>query len=278
MRILSDLGVGVGDLPAGTPPNIVSLIGANQGNGTQRWWFFEKGYQTFWKSLVKKARIRVKLAEPVTGLVVKKFHKHTFWVVTTSKRKYWFDRVIVATTPRAAMHFLPEGPQKELLATAMVKAPPNDVFISRVSGVKDAGFPLQAAWWPVEMGLGSLDLVNPEAGGGPIKPFFWQKRHPENVMMIATYTLSNEIPPEASYEVIQQYSVSRLGFSVEQQIAHERFYFPPSPGDRVAWNASWQELQGENGMFFIGEAFTGSGVPAIAVGLSRLMPQFFPDR
>ena len=31
-------------------------------------------------------------------------------------------------------------------------------------------------------------------------------------------------------------------------------------------------------MFFIGEAFTGSGVPAIAVGLSRLMPQFFPDR
>ena len=65
------------------------------------------------------------------------------WKLTTSKKKYKFDQVIVATTPRAAQYFLPEGEQKELLATAIARTPPNDVYLARVSGYDETGLPVK---------------------------------------------------------------------------------------------------------------------------------------
>ena len=110
VRILQHLGVTADQLPPDTPANIFSLMSANNGAGTQRWWFFKKGYQVFWKTLKAHAGIRVKLNEPVLSMDLTYPGGATEWVLTTDKKSYQSDKVIVATTPRAAMHFVPESP------------------------------------------------------------------------------------------------------------------------------------------------------------------------
>ncbi len=272
-RILKYLGVGVEDLPEGTPPNIVSLLAANDGEGTQRWWFFKDGYQTFWKELVKRAGIKVKLSEPVVSLAMTTEGEDNVWMVETDENIYQFDRVIVATTPRAAMNFLPEGPRKDLLSTAIVRVPPNDVYLTTISGYENTGLPEQAAFWPEALGLGGTELIDPEVGSA-VKPFFWQKRHVEDVAFVATYTLSAEITPEQSFAAVQQYGAG-YGVTLNEQIDHKRFFFPPTPEDLLTWRATWPSYQGQDDLYFVGEAFTGSGVPAIAIGLTKFVAQYF---
>ncbi|WP_159455691.1 FAD-dependent oxidoreductase [Pseudobacteriovorax antillogorgiicola] len=275
VRVLKSLGFGVNDLPPNTADNIVSLFAANKGKGSQRWWFFQKGYQTFWKKLVARERIRIKLSEPVTALNLVEAEGGRYWQVQTPKGSYEFDKVVAATTPRAAMHFLPDGPRKKILETAINRTPPNDVYLAEISGYDNAGLPEQAAWWPESLGLGSIDLLNPELGSA-VKPFFWQKRHRRDVIFVGTYTLSPEVNIDQAYASVEDYARSTLGFELTKKIAQRRYPFPAIPIDPVSWSEAWSSLQGKDGLIFIGEAFTGSGVPAITAGLSQLVPEFFP--
>lgn len=263
-----------GALPEGLPENIVSLMTANHGKGAQRWWFFKNGYQNFWKNLAYYGGIQVQTANSVLSMVRKETGRGKVWWLNTRRGRRIFDKVIVATTPKTAMKFLPEGPSKELLKTAIARVPPNDVFLAMVSDFSGTGFPERSAWWSDGFGLGSLELVDP-LKGGPVKPVFWQKRHgSNNVVLIGTYTLSPEITPDQAFDAVNDYAQRELGFTLTERLAHERFFFPASPSDREAWTQGWERLQGEDGLYFIGEAFTGSGIPAIASGLQKMIPQF----
>lgn len=260
-------------LSESTPKNILSLLNANQGRGSQRWWFFKNGYQSFWKSLVKYAGIQVRAAEFVIDL--KRVHnaKRKGWLVKTENGSDYFDRVVIATTPRAAMNYLPDGESRELLQTAISRVPPNDVFLAKVEDFSQSGLPEQSAWWSDGFGLGTEGLIDPKQGG-MVKPVFWQKRYDKQIILVGTYTLSPKIRPEEAYQVVSRYAKEKLGFQLVERLNHRRFYFPALPQDSVAWRVGWQRLQGEQGLYFVGEAFTGSGIPAIAIGLQNIVPQF----
>ena len=271
IRIVSSFGVTAADLPQGTLPNIIELVEANP----QRWWFFKKGFHMFFKSLVRKQSISVRYRTKVTHLTFLPSPRK--WKLRTARRNFLFDKVIVTTPPSATVPFLFESAQKDLIQSAVSRAPPIDVFISRISGYKRTGLNDQEAIWPDGFGLGTRGLINP-ALGGTVKPFFWQKRHDRNIIVIGTYTLSPDISTATALQVCKEFASNELGFEMGRVFATERYFYPSTPMNRSTWIQGWQTLQGENGLYFFGEAFAGSGVPAITEAAARFIANYFPPK
>ena len=269
IRVLDFLEFSPTDLPDGTLPNVIALLSQTP----QRWWFFKRGYQKFLAKVVRKLRIRVRLRTTVDELKFMPALKK--WKLRTNRGSRLFDQVIVTTPPQATLSFLFEGAQKELISSAIPIAPPNDVFVVRVSGYADAGLEEIEAFWPNGLGLGSPSLVDSSVGG-VVKPTFWQKRFEQDILIVGTYTLSAEVSPEQALNACKNYASTVLGFEITGVLAHNRYFYPPSPRDVAAWLQGWDTLQGENGLYFFGEAFAGSGVPAITNSAARFIAQNFP--
>jgi hypothetical protein len=268
--MLRELGVTSSNVPEGTPPNVVSLL------NSQRWWFFERGYQTFWQSLVEKAKIDVKTEQQITSL--ERDAEMGKWVVHTTDDNpvHHFDLVLITTPPANTVEFLFDGPQRELLLSTGTP-PVNDAFIATVKNFEKCGLPEESAWWPSGFGQGSLDFVDPAFGGGPTKPVYWQKRHSgRDVIVVATYNFDIRTTPTEAFEVCKKFAQDVLGFEIEKEIHHERFPFPAYPLDPVSFAAGWSQLQGKDGLFVTGEAFSGSGVPAITQYSNFIIPLYFP--
>ena len=258
------------ELPDDAPPNLVSLFEA------QRWYFFERGYETFWNSLVEKTQLPVMTNASVSSLV--RDDSTEEWVVTVNEdSEYRFDHVVITTPPSPAVKFLPDGRQKSLLETETLNAPPNDVYLAPVRNYSLTGLPNQAAWFSEGFGLGSLDLVNATVGGTSTKCFFWQKRHAgADYMVVATYTLDPTTTTEQAWAECQDYAVHNYGITLGDYLRHRRYLFPAAAADPIAWAAEWATLQGQDNLVFTGEAFSGSGVPAVTFFASSFLPTLFP--
>lgn len=268
--LLRNLGVTAKTAPTGTPANIVSLL------RSQRWWFFSRGYQNFWKQLARQARIRVLTSSTVTAM--SREDSTAKWHVTLNSgyTPLKFDRVVVTSSPSDAILFLPDGPQKTLIASAISRAPPNDLFLVRTSRFFSRP-PRAISFWPEGKGLGSVDLINP-AVGGTIKPMFFQKRHKErSILLVATVNLNRSAPVDEVYDKCVTYAADILDIDITKRLYHSRYIFPSVPTDAAAWAAGWATLQGQDGLYFSGEAFSGTGVPAITSFSKRVIPVWFPD-
>ena len=268
IRVLSSFGFTAGDLPEGTLPNVVALFQ----DPSQRWWFLQRGFQKFLSRVVQKKRIRVRLRTRVQELRFVKAQQK--WRILTNRGRMFFDKVIVTTPTSATLPFLFEGAQKELIASAVPSAPPNDVFVVRTSRTwgSDCGKP--QAIWPDGFGLGSPSLIDPSVGG-VVKPTFWQQRYDQCVSVVGTYTLNKEITPEKALDACKRFASNVLSFEITKVLAHDHYFYPSSPQNVTAWLQGWASLQGENGLYFFGEAFAGSGVPAITSSASRFIAQHF---
>jgi hypothetical protein len=276
-RALTQLGVPASDIPA-TLPNLRSLFAAN----AQRWWFFENGYQTFFQSLADAAELNVELGSTVTSI------RHQLWrpvrpvSVTVTKsngttREHRFDKVIVTTPPGAAASMLPSGSlQGNLLLTAVAGGFPTNVYLAPVSGlplVATNNLPNPFAFWVKD------PRIEPSATALPAtRPFFWQRRFANPDYMILGVYNYQDVSTEASFGAVQSYASSTFGMTVGPYEHLISVKFPSAPKDFTAWTLGWTFLQGFQGMYFAGEAFQGSGVPAITQGLSSFVPKHFPDR
>ena len=265
-ELLRNLGVTPDSLPASTPSNIVSLL------SKPRWYFFERGYQTFWEELVKRATIPVH-----TNFAVESLDKLTGgeWQVTASDGTVFeFDNVIVTTAPQDAIPFVPPE-QAALLQTAVPQVPPNDVFVVKVNDINSVDTDVDndvVGFWPTGLGMGSLSVIDP-AFGGSTKPFFYLRRHERDVFVIATVTLG--VSPEDAFEAVKTYSKDTLDLEITEELFHERYYFPSGPVDSLAWSSGWATLQGKDGLWFNGESFAGSGIPRITQYTKQFVAQVF---
>ena len=256
-------------LPQTAPPNLVSLFQA------QRWYFFERGFETFYTAYVAKTNLSVWTHSPVT--ILTRMDATNEWIITVNGTdEYTFDYVVITTPPSDTVKFLPDGmPQKALFESDILPVPPNDVFLVPVENYT---LPNPAAWFTEGFGLGTADLVNP-AVGGATKCFFWQKRYATgNYMVVATYTLNfNFTSPLEVWSECQMFAADTYGLELgDDYLFHRRYIFPAAPRDSIAWTTQWTALQGQDNLFFTGEAFSGSGVPAIAAFASSFFPQVFP--
>lgn len=268
-ELLRNLGVTADSLPPSTLPNIVSLLSST------RWYFFDRGYQTFWEELVERANILV-----VTGVSVEALELTSdgVWQLTGSDgNEYIFDQVIVTTAPQDALSFVPSD-QASLLATAVPQVPPNDVFIVEAADGNPADTDVDneiVAFWPTGFGLGTPSLIDPSQGG-LVKPFFYQRRHARGIFVVGTLTLSGSI--EEAFETTKIYSKDVLGLELsDDYLHHERYYFPSGPSDKTSWANGWASLQGKDGLWFNGESFAGSGIPVITQYTKQFIDATFPE-
>jgi hypothetical protein len=276
-RALKQLGVPASEIPDSLP-NLKSVFA----NNSQRWWFFENGYQTFWQSLVDEAQLDVRLSSTVTSI------RQVWWrpweKVTVTVRgpngqtqEHRFDKVIVTTPPGAAADMLePGSAQGNLLKTAIAGGFPTNVYIAPVGGLPEVvgnNIPNPFAAWVKD------PSIEPSPGSIPaVRPFFWQRRHANPGYMVLGAYNYQDISAADSFAVLQDYASESLGMSVGPYEHITQVKFPSAPSDFVQWMLGWAVLQGRQGFYFAGEAFQGSGVPVITEGLASFVPKHFPDR
>ena len=276
-RALKQIGVPASEVPE-TLPNLKSIFAAN----AQRWFFFEHGYQTFWQSLVDAADLDVQLSSTVTSI------RRDWWRLTQpvtvtftgangKAQEQRFDKVIVTTPPGAAAAMLePSSLQAKLLLTAVAGGYPTNVYLAPVGGLPTVvgnNLPNPFAFWVKD------PSIEPSATSVPAtRPFFWQRRFANpNYMILGAYNYQ-DVSAAESFAAVQDYASGTLGMSVGPYAAVTQVVFPSGPRDLIAWQLGWAVLQGSQGLYFAGEAFQGSGVPAITAGLSSFVPKNFPDR
>lgn len=89
------------------------------------------------------------------------------------------------------------------------------------------------------------------------------------------------LPREMSTDVAEQRLVGRmrdLGFTVHRILHGETFQYPQTIArERIAagWFEHVEGLQGHDGLYFLGEAFAGQGVPTILDFVRRFVPRMF---
>jgi hypothetical protein len=275
-RALRQLGMSASEIAA-LPAKLKSLFD----NNTQRWWFFENGYQTFWQSLVAQAGLDVRVNSTVTS-VRRSLLPWEKAVVKVSGangqvQEYKFDRVIITTPPGAGAAMLEPGSlQGNLLKTAVAGGFPTNVYLAPVGGLPESvgnNVPNPFAAWVTD------PSIEPSATSIPaVRPFFWQRRHANPGYMILGAYNYVDISADDSFAALQDYSSDALGMTVGPYTAITQVKFPSAPSDFIQWMLGWAVLQGRQGFYFAGEAFQGSGVPAITEGLSSFIPKNFPDR
>jgi len=274
-RALTQLGVPASEIPDSLP-NLKSLYAHN----SQRWYFFKNGYQTFWQSLVANDGIDVKLNSTVKSVKWIWWRPWTKWDVTIANKQgqletQQFDKVIVTTPPGAAASMLPSDyPQVSLLNSAVAGGYPTNVYLAPVSGlppVVGSSLPNPFSFWVKDPSIEPTPTSIPA-----VRPFFWQRRHAgQDYMIIGAYNYQDVSLP-ASFAALQDYASNTLGMSVGPYKEVTQVRFPSAPSDFLSWQLGWAILQGSNGLYFAGEAFQGSGVPAITNGISTFIPSNFP--
>ena len=131
------------------------------------------------------------------------------------------------------------------------------------------------------MGQGTQDLINPLFGNSDIKASFWIKRHTgRSVFTIATFELSRFIGnPEKSddevFQVVKEYAGNVLGIDLDEVLHVERYSFPDGRQDWYGAYGIWTPFQGQDNLWFNGEAIAGSGVPTITAFTKFLVDQYF---
>jgi hypothetical protein len=275
-RALKQLGVPASEIPA-TLPNLRSIYAAN----SQRWYFFQNGYQTFFQKLVEAADIDVRLNSTVRSVRHVWWRPWRPWDVTVANRQgrletHQFDKVIITTPPGPAASMLPPGaPQASLLRTAVAGGYPTNIYLAPVSGrppVVGGNLPNPFAFWVKDPSIEPSPPTIP-----PVRPFFWQRRHAGLDHMIIGAYHYQDISLAAAYSALQDYASRKLGISVRPYQHVLQVKFPSVPSDPTAWQIGWALLQGQQELYFTGEAFLGSGVPAITAGLSRFTADNFPE-
>jgi len=249
---------------------------------SQRWFFFANGYQTFWQSLAGAADLQVQLSSTVTSIRYdwwRPFQPVTVTVADANGKaqEQRFDKVIVTTPPGAAASMLPAGSlQAKLLLTGVAGGYPTNVYLAPVGGlppVAENNLPNPFAFWVHDASIEPNGTSIP-----PVRPFFWQRRFADTGYMIIGEYNYQEVSLADSFAALQRYASSSLGMTVGPYEQITQVKFPSGPSDLIAWQLGWGVLQGVQGLYFAGEAFQGSGVPAITAGLSSFIPKNFPDR
>jgi hypothetical protein len=276
-RALKQLGVQASEIPD-TLPNLQSVFAAN----SQRWFFFQNGYQTFWQSLANSANIHVELSSKVTAVRNTWWRPWDPWTVTVADANgqphdQYFDKVIVTTPPGPAAAMLePSSPQAKLLLTAVAGGYPTNVYLAPVGGlppVAENNLPDPFAFWVKD------PSIEPSAASTPaVRPFFWQRRFANPSYMILGAYNYKDISAADSFAALQNYADGSLGMTVGPYTHITQVKFPSAPSDFISWTLGWAVLQGAQGLYFTGEAFLGSGVPSITSGLSTFIPKNFSDR
>jgi hypothetical protein len=167
-----------------------------------------------------------------------------------------------------------DAPQVGLLNSAVAGGYPTNVYLAPVGGlppVVGSNLPNPFSFWVKDPSIEPTPTSIP-----PVRPFFWQRRHAgQDYMIIGAYNYQ-DVPLAGSFAAVQDYASQKLGMSVGPYQAVTQVRFPSAPSDFLTWQLGWAILQGSNGLYFAGEAFQGSGVPAITNGLSTFIASNFP--
>ncbi len=89
----------------------------------------------------------------------------------------------------------------------------------------------------------------------------WQKRHVQDFLLAVMVTLIPELAKQKLYCTVSSYAKDVIDIKIEEMIAHEEYVYQSGPADTNKWNLKWVPLQGKYGLWFNGDAFSGSGSP-----------------
>ena len=207
------------------------------------------------KKMVKDKKLNLQLNSKVTSIIR---DKDSWSVTVKNKKPQNFDIVIMSTSPKDALNFMPPGHGKDLLSVATVPAnwPSKDIMIAKLAPGY-TGFPSTFGAWVMPFGT--------KAQQWPMFPFFWQKRYANDYVLFGQ-GVPPQIPPAHAWVNAQNFTNLELPFNISALVETVRVDFPSfprHPDDWNAWNDGWPSEQGLNDMYYIGEAFGGSGIPGI---------------
>jgi Flavin containing amine oxidoreductase len=276
--VLQAIGKTLESLPKYTPLSLRSFFVA--GNLRTPLFRFTFGYGHFLKSLANALASResstLLLEAKVTALLY--FPETSNWEMTyqIGPRQYTktHTHVIIASSPKDTLSYLPEGRQNDLralLAARQPIVPITTVFMTHATypSVWD-GRSLFAV--PAER-----DVTSPEfdtsCGLTNVKQYTTT-----DVLYVGVVTVG-PVDVDKIYEVCRQSLERSLGVKLGgTYIETRQFNWPFTPSSVLDWNKQLATLQGKNNLFVIGEAVSNAGLPAISFYVNNLLGSAFESQ
>lgn len=238
------------------------------------------GYQRFFDALVDKEGLNVRHRARVSKLQQNGNGKVKVWLngdenTTGGNGKFEkFDKVVVAAKPSAARSFLPwSHPMKQLYGKVKTGVCESSL-VKFDSSKAPLEAPFAAALYPQAGALGGENLAQ-LANGLPLGVQSL-KGYGEDHLVAIAYA-AEDLPPEASQEALK-YGLAQMGFGAKETIYSERFEYPATISrwaSKQGWHADADAAQGEQNMFFVGEALAGPSVPAQLDFAAHYIPKWF---
>jgi predicted NAD/FAD-binding protein len=230
--------------------------------------------------MVDQENLDVLLDSPVTNIEMadRPGKKHKVYLGNSDSPQK-FDALIITARPHDAIKFLHEGtPVADLYDK--VTADPVETYLVKVEKIDDSSLakgelPGTIALYPPAVTLGSR-MIKSIADGTPIG--VQQLDSYANRHMVAVGYCSNDISSEQAASNMKQ-TLSGAGLDVKKIVHQERFEYPakvPFEDAKNGWFQALEELQGQNNVFFAGEALAGAGVPAQLKFVKYYVPLWFP--
>jgi protoporphyrinogen oxidase len=240
------------------------------------------GYQSFVEALVEREGLDVVLDARVSALeadwdkINKKVRLYVDSKEGKKQKKLNFDAVIIATRPEDTLKFLPEdAPAFPLLG--VIPRRPVVTYLTKYEETPNFSPPFSTALYPQAGLLGTpAVLQNSLKVGVPLGVQQLQGYAPRHATSIA-YS-NGDLSPEQLTATMMA-TLEAAGMKTEEVVFQEEFDYPaqvPLEDAQQGWNAAMDHLQGQGGIYFVGEALAGPGVPAQLDFAQTLIPTWFP--
>jgi hypothetical protein len=239
------------------------------------------GYQKFFEALAEQEELDIHLNSPVTRIETPKNAQSKIKLWVGEKRNpHLFDYVVVAARPKDARRFLEDDhsfdSHFEKVKTSAVESflveydpAPNEKLVEP---------PFSMALYPTAFALASgRNAIDSISSGAPVG-IQALDNYAENHLVAIAY--SSDLLTMDQSEAVMKESLNLVGFPVKEIVAHERYQYSEKVNvehTSAGWHSDADSFQGENNIFFVGEALAGPGVPAQLKFVQHFIPKWFPS-
>lgn len=230
----------------------------------------QDGYQPFLAKVAAMSNLEIHFNSPVRGIERVDGQVELRFDAAAPQR---FDRVLVTCPPDAVAGMFGEG------------RPERRLFSGHARDHRILSWLFEAEGWPSdavgESGV-LLDASNPIGLGRhdltvDARIYGMSKEYADSDVLVAPVYLPEGMSVDQAEGVLRT-EVARYGMTMKRVIQAETFRYPRTISlSAIAdgWFETVEAMQGDGGVYFLGEAFAGQGVPTALDFVEKFVPRFF---